>query len=172
MSCCSALSFEVLYDSTDAELGRLRSAAADPDHSSPASETRLYAQPYVVSEASADRDGWMAGRRLADLRRRVAALTELDDGAERALPAGQLHLLREALHISPEIAQRRFETLCARYPGADTAALAGPNGSLFWRQPAEPDQPDGPTVTGLLDAMNAVGFLAATPQGVTSGAAS
>jgi hypothetical protein len=163
---CSALSFEVLYDSTDAALGRLRTAISSADPDEPAGQVRLYAQPYVVTEAPAELDGWMVGRHFSDLRRRVAVLTEFDGSAERVLPASQIHLLRDALHISPEVARARFETLRSRYPDAGVTGLAGPAGDLFWRQP------DGTSITGLLDAMNAVGFLAEAAQAVSSGATS
>jgi hypothetical protein len=162
---CSALSFEVLYDSADSDLDRLRAAVTLVDPAAPAGRARLYAQPYVVTEEPSGLDDWMAGRHITDLRRRVGILTEFDETGERALPASQVHLLRDALHISPEIAERRFEALRARYPGAEAETLAGPTGSLFW-------EAGDSTITGLLDAMNAAGFLDTDPQASTSEGAS
>jgi hypothetical protein len=153
---CSAISFEVLYDSTDPDLGRLRADATvleAADGHGPGAVSHLIAQPYVVSDQPNSKGPWAAGRHWDDLRRRTALLSEYGDDGERILPASQVHRLREALFISRSAAEARFESLQARYPSTDAEALAGPDGRLFWSEPG------GRVVTGLLDAMNAAPFV-------------
>jgi hypothetical protein len=154
---CSAISFEVLYDSTDPDLGRLRAGAVvperDPDQIGRNTAARLTAQPYVVSDGPDTPGTWAAGRHWDELRRRAAALSKYGDDGERALPASQVQGLRDALFISRPVAEARFESLRNRYPDAHAEALAGPAGNLFWRDSG------GQMVTGLLDAMNASPFL-------------
>jgi len=150
---CSAMSFEILYDSTDPELGRLRASTTfrEPGAGGSAGQVgRLVAQPYLLS---GDPGGWAAGRHWDDLLRRVTALSGFDADGERALPAGQVHALREALFISRPVAESRFQDLRTRYPDGGADALSGPGGALFW------EQPDGQLVSGLLDAMNAAPFI-------------
>lgn len=144
---CSAMAFHVLYDSNDARLDRLRTgspgAAQRPTH-------HLSAQPYVVSEIE-DRAGWMRGRRWDDLLARMNAISARDDDGERRLPASQLHKLRQALFIGPDVADARLANLQARYRSRGLEFLCGDVNSLFWSEP-------GPTprrVTGLLDALDA-----------------
>jgi hypothetical protein len=158
---CSAISFEVLYDSTDPDLGRLRAGSAVPEHgpggTGSDTVTRLIAQPYVVSDGPDSLGPWAAGRHWEELRRRAAALARYGDDGERALPASQVQGLRDALFISRPVAEARFESLRTRYPGAHAEELAGPDGDLFWAEP------DGQVVTGLLDAMNASAFIGGYP---------
>nr|WP_267593623.1 hypothetical protein [Carbonactinospora thermoautotrophica] len=145
---CAGLAFHVLYDSSDADLARLRGQATLGDG------TRLVAQPYVVSDVPAD-EGWMRGRHWHDLVRRVAALRAVDEDGERLLPAAQLHDLRAGLFLGREVADARFANLVSRYRGRGLEALAGTGDSLFWAEPS------GRYVTGLLDALDAADFVSA-----------
>ncbi|MGC5234470.1 Cas10/Cmr2 second palm domain-containing protein [Streptomyces albogriseolus] len=152
----SALAFHVLYDSSGVDLERIR-AGTDVEDAS------LVAQPYVVG-AAPEGNVWARGRTWADLRRRVKALRarqvegngEEGEASERLLPAAQLHDLREALFLGPEVADARLENLLPRFGARGLAELAGHSGggdSLFWAEPS------GRRVTGLLDAMAAESFL-------------
>jgi hypothetical protein len=144
---CSALAFHVLYDSTDADLDRLRTAATvGPD-------VRLFVQPYVVSDGVGD-VGWMRGRQWDDLVRRVTALDRRDVEGGRLLPGSQMHDLRESLFIGRAAADARLGNLWSRYERRGLDALVGDRRSLFWPSPG------GGWQTGLLDAMDASGFVA------------
>ncbi|WP_289007922.1 Cas10/Cmr2 second palm domain-containing protein [uncultured Thermomonospora sp.] len=140
-----ALSFHVLHESAVARLARLREEMTLPDG------TRLTAQPYVVGEVGADPRGWARHRHWTDLRRRIAALTCTDEDGRRVLSGAQAHDLRAGLFHGPDVADARYRLLTHRIgDGAD--GVAGASGSLFWEF-------EGRKFTGLLDAMNAVGFL-------------
>lgn len=152
----SALSFHVLYDSKQTELRQLRAQSTvpgTPRGSADEGQTLLVAQPYVVGPP---RPGvpWARGRHWTDLLARVAALTARGEDGERMLPASQMHALREVLFSRPDVADARFATVRGRYGDRGLDAVAGEDGSLFW-----PSEPDGPWMTGLLDAMDAVGFV-------------
>ncbi|MER6274445.1 hypothetical protein [Streptomyces sp900105755] len=158
---CSAVSFHVLYDSSGADLDRIRDRqqfAGAPD----GGEIRLVAQPYVVSDVPDDHE-WAWGRRWRDLERRVAVLAARDDEGERVLPAAQLHDLREALFLGRAVADGRFANLRQDYGARGLDELSGTPDSLFWQEPPQ-QHDDGRThgaawVTGLLDAMDVDGFL-------------
>lgn len=142
---CSALSFHVLYDSSEADLNRIRARGTGPD------AARLSAQPYVVSDVAEECE-WTRGRRWGDLTRRVTALAARDDEGERHLPASQLHDLRQALFLGRSVADARFGSLLPRYP--DLEQLDEGQGSLFWRETGS-----GSEITGFLDALDAAAFL-------------
>ncbi|WP_405526727.1 hypothetical protein OG426_30230 [Streptomyces canus] len=153
---CSGLSFHVLYDSTQADLGRLREQCTLADTPAQAAEdgmTRLVAQPYVVGGQGPD-VAWVRGRRWTDLLDRVAALTARGPDGERLLPSSQVHALREALFVGPRVADAQFAVLRGRYGGRGLERVGGDAGSLFWRE-----EPGGRWMCGLLDAMDAVGFV-------------
>ncbi|MGW5200396.1 Cas10/Cmr2 second palm domain-containing protein [Streptomyces spiralis] len=174
---CSALSFHVLYDSSGADLHRIRRQitltelpqrppAQQPDEAAAQTaaqaardgRTVLCAQPYVVS-ASQQEAPWARGRHWRDLEQRVAALASRGDEGERKLPASQLHELREGLFLGPAVADARLENLLPDYGERGLRQLLGDPGSLFWQeQRRDPGRP-GRWVTGLLDAMDAEGFL-------------
>lgn len=171
---CSALSFHVLYDSSDASLERLRDQVTFTSETvhvaegdAPAaqqSETLLLAQPYVVGAGRQDAP-WARGRHWSDLLRRVAALVERDEDGERLLPASQLHELREALFLGSEVADARFRGLLPRYEARGLLELAGGPRSLFWQEEVQGKEglEPGRWVCGLLDALDAEGFV---PVGV------
>ncbi len=140
-----ALSFHVLYESAVAELSRLREETTLPDG------TRLTAQPYVVGDVIADPHGWAGHRHWNDLLRRVAALTRTDEDGRRVLSGAQAHDLRGGLFHGRGVADARYRLLADRV-GRHADGLAGESGSLFW-------EVEGQGLTGLLDAMNATGFL-------------
>ncbi|MFE1412233.1 hypothetical protein ACFW6F_15705 [Streptomyces sp. NPDC058746] len=146
---CSALSFHVLYDSSSADLSRIRLRQTVAG----AEETRLTAQPYVVSDFDSE-SAWVEGRRWSDLLGRVGAVAARGEEGERLLPVSQLHDLREALFQGREVADGRLDNLRGRYGRRGIDALLGGRASLFWR-PSE----DDPWTTGLLDAMDAEQFL-------------
>ncbi|MEO3807199.1 hypothetical protein [Nonomuraea sp. B1E8] len=140
-----ALSFHVLYESAFADLERLRAGTTLPDG------TRLTAQPYVVGDPGHDPTGWSSHRHWNDLRRRVGALSRTNDDGDKVLAGGQTHDLRAGLFVGKDVADSRFSLLATRLGGVVTD-LAGDERSLFWTH-------DGAAHTGLLDAMDAVGFL-------------
>ncbi|MFC7811772.1 hypothetical protein [Streptomyces olivaceus] len=153
---CSGLSFHVLYDSTQADLSRLRgqcTLAGSPVAGAGDGVTRLVAQPYVVGDP-APGAAWVRGRRWEDLLGRVAALTARGADGERLLPSSQVHALREALFAGPGVADAQFAGVRGRYGGRGLEAVGGDSGSLFWQE-----EPDGSWVCGLLDAVDAVGFV-------------
>ncbi|MBH5135218.1 hypothetical protein I3J14_34795 [Streptomyces sp. HB-N217] len=154
---CSGLSFHVLYDSTQAGLGRLRDpctlAGTPAGAGAGEGTTRLVAQPYVVGDRGAG-VAWVRGRRWADLLDRVAALTARVADGERLLPSSQVHALREALFAGPRVADAQFAVLRGRYGGRGLERVGGDAESLFWRE-----EPGGRWVCGLLDAMDVVGFV-------------
>ncbi|WP_103938430.1 Cas10/Cmr2 second palm domain-containing protein [Thermomonospora echinospora] len=141
-----ALSFHVLYESAVAELSRLREETTLPDG------TRLTAQPYVVGDVTKDPHGWARHRHWNDLLRRIAALTRTDEeDGRRVLSGAQAHDLRGGLFHGRGVADARYRLLADRL-GRDADDLAGEGRSLFWKV-------EGQALTGLLDAMNATGFL-------------
>jgi hypothetical protein len=159
---CSGLSFHVLYDSTQAELGRLReqcTLAGVPEGAGDGGVTRLVAQPYVVGDP-APGSAWVRGRRWADLLERVAALVERGPDGEQLLPSSQVHGLREALFAGPRAADARFALLRGRYGGRGLDRVGGGSGGLFWQE-----EPGGRWVCGLLDAMDAAGFVPVAASG-------
>lgn len=145
-----ALSFHVLYESAFADLGRLRAETTLLDG------TRLTAQPYVVGEAGPDGEGWSEHRHWDDLRNRVRTLTRTNEDGDRIVAAGQAHDLRAGLFLGTDVADARFAMLALRLRdgGGAVENLGGDGGSLFW------SGVDG-AQTGLLDAMDAIGFVPA-----------
>ncbi|MFF4652624.1 hypothetical protein [Streptomyces sp. NPDC001380] len=169
---CSALSFHVLHDSSGADLDRIRGQMEVADGIRGGGPPRegggalLTAQPYVVGDARRDAP-WVRGRHWDDLLQRasaVAARSEDGDGGqggdgERRLPASQLHELREALFLGPDVAQARYSNLLPRYGDRGLRTLGDGADSLFWRERRTRDGGPGRRVTGLLDALDADGFL-------------
>jgi len=168
---CSALDFHVLYDSTAADLARIRAGLTRME---PAADgvagmdtmSRLVAHPYVVTPL--DRLGlthasaWVRRHHWTRTEARVAALrattTGDAEGEVLALPRGQLHGLRSALFVGRSVAEARYAALRHRYPegAVAVAALGGDDGLLFWRED------DGVHETGLLSALDALDFLPAS----------
>ncbi|EFC81114.1 hypothetical protein [Parafrankia sp. EUN1f] len=170
----SALSFHVVTDSTASTLRDLRRALTIDG-------TSLVAQPYVTTPGATG--GWLHGRHYDDLCQRVALITDrsgqhgapIPDGLahgesggysarERALPASQLHELREALFSGAEVARGLFQQMLPRYGSAGLREIGGPDGDLFFDvdpPPAGTSRPhELPTrMTGLLDAMAAVDLM-------------
>jgi hypothetical protein len=152
----SAVAFHVAYDSTEVELARIRATTSrEPGVS-------LVSQPYLVSDPQVEGDRldreWAAGRRWEDLCRQVAALSRRGEDGELALPASQMHSLREALFVARETADARFVSLDRRYAAAGLREMAADGDaplSLFRRDTS------GAYRTSLLDAMDAAGFLPA-----------
>ncbi|CAL9672478.1 hypothetical protein SUDANB176_07505 (plasmid) [Streptomyces sp. enrichment culture] len=149
---CSSLSFHVLYDSTGADLARIRGQQTSGNVS-------LVAQPYVVSDVPQERAAWVRGRHWRDLERRVAVLAARDEDGERLLPTSHMHDLRSTLFSGRQAADARFTNLRGRFGERGLDALAGEEGSLYWQEPAPDGDGPGRLLTGLLDAMDAEGFL-------------
>lgn len=139
----SALSFHVLFESAFADLERLRRQQTVADE-----DTFLTGQPYVVGDAG-DAE-WARHRHWDDLERRVAALTDRQDGT-LVISAGQAHELRSALFRGHRAADARL-AMVSTWLGEDAVKGLADDGSLFW-------QDGGIRRTGLLDAMNAAPFL-------------
>ncbi len=160
---CSALDYQVLFDTSGAHLARIRGRLEAPDGG------RLTARPYVVtpfdelSGASIGAD-W-AGRhhycREDDgwsLRGAITALAERDrqDGeadVRPVLPRSQQHALHDALYLGRGAADERLVQIRHRY-GDDgywqrlLGSDDGKGGSLFFE-----DSLEDATMTRLLDAM-------------------
>ena len=158
---CSALDFQVVFDTSGAELEPIRERMTGP------AGERLTMRPYVVTPLAdlAGRRGedWARRRHYRDgspsLTRAIEALLRraTDDDFEDAahLPRSQAHALHDALYQGREIADGRLRQIEHRYGGFDWESLTGParDGarSLLVPDPAEP----GKERVGayLLDAM-------------------
>ncbi len=155
---CSALDFHVLYDSTGAQLPRIRRQLERPD-------AVMHGRPYVVtalgalSEASSDAQAWARARDVQMLDTRVRALEEArEDTAGR----NQILAMRAALQETPSAASARAAGIVRRHP-ALAAHLDGEDGELFVDVPDARDGTPRPT-SRLLDVLDA---HALTPGGLT-----
>ncbi|GAA5075662.1 hypothetical protein HNP84_005951 [Thermocatellispora tengchongensis] len=147
----SALAFAVLHESAAPDLKRIRGAVPIVEDLSGS------ASPYIVGRGAADPRA--EHRRWSDLERRVNALTRDEPGTGGPLiPRGAAHDLREGVCLGEKVVASRVTALRHRFEGdqARTQALAElteDDGGLVWAE-------DGTKVTGLLDAMAALPFLA------------
>lgn len=158
---CSALDFHVLYDTRSTTLEAIRNKLSFLTEN-----TLLYNRPYVVSnidqilqqitERQLEIRNWLKSHHWSELRRRVRALLNQEDG-HRALPNSQMHALREGLFMGRDGADGQYALIRKRYEnkGITQVAAAEQSDSLFWV-----DAMTEPThyVTGLLDAMDAADF--------------
>lgn len=148
---CSALDFHILFDSVHTELDDIRKRL-----STDGGNTHLNAAPYVVTPLTdlvdAGDTGWAEDHHLSGLLDRVKALSSPgEDGARRAIPNSQAHVLREALFQGRKVADGRFAELHPRYPALE-AFFEGGEVSLFRRRD------DKHYETRFLDALTSASF--------------
>ncbi|MEU1882050.1 hypothetical protein ABZ470_32515 [Streptosporangium sp. NPDC020072] len=151
----SALSFVALFESSAPDLGRIRSSAALSGGGGRS------ASPYLVGAGCAN--GLASGRRWGDLLEGVAALRRRDPvSGEVLLPGGLVHELREGMRLGEEVATSRFELARRRFEkdAVRTGALLAlaRDGGLTWTDP------EGRTVTRLLDVLAARPFVPEGPE--------
>jgi hypothetical protein len=153
---CSALDFQVLFDSSGGQLKPVRNRMAASDNS------RLYARPYVVTPparwagATADARAW-AEARLFDQADGKPALSEAADALARkgdednALPRSQLQALLGALDSGADAVDAQFQLIRHRYD-CPWSVVTDDEKRLFFD---EPDIAEERIVkrTRLLDAM-------------------
>ncbi len=163
---CSAFDFQILFDTSGAELEPIRERMRSIDDRN----ARLTFRPYVVtamdgagpSKLKAEGDpNWLRQHHYERLGTAVQALERpagKSDGREedRALPQTQQHALRAALHQGPTTADARLAEIKHRYGGDNGVgwdALLHGSSSLFLD--AETDD-EGKQIkrTYLLDAMD------------------
>lgn len=162
---CSALDYHILYDSSGADLDRIRNRMrVDGD----AEATYLYAKPYVVTreappETCIGRE-WTKRRTWKKLACKIKAMNkpDSDDENHRALPNSMLHDLREGMFLGREGADARMKLYRKRYQHNEFDKLLADEqgeGSLFWKEERE-DKGDKKTVyvTGFLDALDLIEF--------------
>lgn len=165
----SALDYHVLYDSSGADLNRLR-AEQTVDMGS----VRLYSRPYVVTpeedlknfnaddqEKQQGVDRWRRHRHWTELRKRVEAMEEPDaqDLNRKALPSSMLNDLREGLFMGKEVADARMKLNWTRYQKDKTKKELF---ALLLCNTAQPSlfdsDDDNASITGFLDALDIVEF--------------
>lgn len=148
-----SLDFAVVHDSSAISAGGLRNMAED---------VRLFGGPYILLDEAV-----RGGRQGADtglgpnlerrdwerLKRKVEAFRMVNCDGDRALPAAQSHVLRQAVANGPDEANRALGLIRQRYPVLNQ--LVEENDSLFWRAPTDDRGPNGPYVTAYLDVMEA-----------------
>lgn len=156
----TALDFHVLYDSADADLGRIRRQLQTRTEGA-----SLTARPYIIGAPATGlppaATAWMAARPWSWLDQVQGRALPGGTGVASHLPNSILHALRDAAHDGVAMADARLRATLGREmkeaPERMSAwtALVGDTGlataSLFV------DTPDGP-VTRLLDALDIVGL--------------
>jgi hypothetical protein len=156
---CSALDYHVLYDTSRADLQRIRGQLQVDSGA-----TVLVGRPYVVTPGehlgAAQHDIWIAHRTWGQLYDRIEAVRKEDPASRhrRLLPNSMLHGLRESLFLGHQQADARMRLVRQRYRTDGFDVLLGDRegqGSLFWQE--RHAEQDGHT-TGFLDALDLVGF--------------
>ncbi len=167
---CSAIDVHVLYDSSGADLERIRSKLELDD-----GQVQLTARPFVVTNLEPINDAdeaamkWAKRRHWSELLRRTKLILAQDDAANgnegrRKLPNSMLHDLRESLFLGKEEAMARLKLYIERYGklGLKEWAEDGEH-PLFW---SEEDQDVGTNgiketrfFTTFLDAMDLAEFV-------------
>ncbi len=155
---CSALDYHILYDSSGADLERIRKKLEVDS-----GKTRLYARPYVVTPTdnlvSAKDQDWIGKRSWAQIEKRVEAMLAKEEGDEgrHRLPRSMLHDLREGLFLGRKEADARMRLAQGRYEEQGFGKLVvKENGadSLFWK----PKEDETIYETNFLDALDVVEF--------------
>lgn len=151
---CSAIDFHILYDSSDVELGKIRSKLEMDDGTE---KTKLYKRPYVVTPQAelkcAVASAWAKFHCWESLEELVQALKDTKDGRYK-LPNSQMHDLRTGLFLGKQLADARFKLIYHRYIESGIHKLQGDPNSLFQQEPTS-----NIYITGLLDAIEAAEFL-------------
>ncbi|MBL8149235.1 MAG: hypothetical protein JNN15_04835, partial [Blastocatellia bacterium] len=146
---CSALDFHVLYDSSNAELKRIRKQLT-------VKNARLVARPYVVTSGlelvTQESKNWIANRSWKKLSDCVDAILARDENDQnrRKLPNSQLHIICEGLFLGKEEADARMNLIKDRYKEQGFDVLLEGD-SLFFEENKH-------VITGFIDAMDAAGF--------------
>jgi hypothetical protein len=164
----SAFDFHVLYDSSGADLVRIRAA-----RTADGGATCLWGGPYVVvgedlpATLAGPARAWLGRRDVALLDQRVEAIRERRDG-RRLLPASMLHQLRSDMFDGAASADDRLRLLWARYRDQGLGRLVERDGD----EPSLFRQGEAGRVTGFLDALDIVDLwpLAAPEPGQWEGA--
>jgi CRISPR RNA silencing complex Cmr2 subunit-like protein len=161
---CSALDYHILYDSSGADLDRIRNRMPVDENMEAA---YLYARPYVVTRETPPEirsREWTKHRTWEKLASQVKAMSkpDSDDENHRALPNSMLHDLREGLFMGRKGADARMKLYRKRYQHNEFDKLladAQGEGSLFWKEERE-DKGDKKIVyvTGFLDALDLIEF--------------
>ena len=143
---CSVIDFEVVQDTGDVDLRRLRAELERTE------QVRLTLRPYAVTDPAGlgDTEQWGERHSWQRLASRCAAVRE-------GLPSSPLHALQELLLVLPDRAERRYQALCARHPGAN--ALATADGQLLADVPAPRATQPEVRHSGLIDALVAAPYL-------------
>jgi hypothetical protein len=184
---CASLDAHVLFDTSDADLTRIREQLTVADGPGPdARAAVLTARPYVVTERRDFDDAldegsrqWVRPRRWSKLQEALTALAGLqsrsdEDGA--GVARTQVQRLRAALFHGPARADAELARAGGRHGDALAPLLPDPPhdgggtgpASLFWSE----NRPDDHCreVTRLLDAIELREFAAATPSSPAQGA--
>jgi hypothetical protein len=157
---CSALDYHILYDSSGADLERIREKLKVDNGA-----THLYARPYVVTPAAnltnAEDQNWLDKRTWMQLEERVRAMwaEEKDEDGRRLLPNSMLHDLREGLFQGYKEADARMKLVQQRYDDKGFNKLVVKRNdadSLFWEAEAKQGKPI--YETNFLDALDVVEF--------------
>ena len=169
---CSALDYHILYDSSGADLKRIRNRMrVDGD----GEVAYLYARPYLVTREAPPKTcsglEWTKRRMWEKLARQIKAMSkpDSDDGNHRALPNSMLHDLREGLFLGRKGADARMKLYRKRYQHNEFDKLladAQGEGTLFWKE-ERADKGDEKTgyVTGFLDALDLIEFCEFEDEG-------
>ncbi|ADP71119.1 hypothetical protein Rvan_1880 [Rhodomicrobium vannielii ATCC 17100] len=167
---CSALDFQVVFDSSGGKLEPIRDRLILEDADK--TKTSLTMRPYVVTpqerlEAATDEaKEWAERRHYSEGERSllcaVAALLKKPDpdkerGDDAFLPRSQAHALREAIYLGRKVADGRLAQIHHRYPNFAWESLTGNSRSLFvddgtWKD--EEGNEHRLVGTYLLDAMD------------------
>ncbi|GIX04039.1 MAG: hypothetical protein KatS3mg113_1045 [Planctomycetaceae bacterium] len=159
----AAIDFHILYDTSDAQLERIRDAWRVDD-----GKTLLTGRPYLVlsyAGAGSARDQASSStpsvypRDFTRLLEMLRAVKDHDPFEEQPkLPNKLLHELRHALFLGRNLADARLKLTFSRYADLGLKNLLGSQHSLFWRVQAPEEEAQVLYRTGLLDALDTAEF--------------
>ena len=110
---CSAMDFQILYDSSFTELSEIRQRLLVDN-----GKTRLTAKPYVVTPKNDLEEveaGWAKNHHVNDLLTRIEIFLQKDKENRPVLPNTQVHNLREGLFLGKKEADGRLQLIFERY---------------------------------------------------------
>lgn len=147
---CSAMDFQVIYDSSFTELSEARKRLIVDN-----GKTRLTAKPYVVTPKDNIKEfEWANQHHINDLLfTRIAELLKKDDEGRPQLPRSQAHSLREALFLGIKEADGRLNLIFERYKSRLEKFLETSESNTLFRETEE-----GHWETRFLDALEAAAF--------------
>ena len=153
---CSAIDFNILYDSSVVDLDNIRDRLSIED-----GNTQLYNRPYVVTSPSQlqpvsdDAKEWVEFHSWSKLCHQVQALKATDDETgDRLLPTSQMHDLRNGLFQGRAASDAQIALIQKRYSNNGFAQLIESSGSLFAQSLEGPIH-----CTRFLDALDSLGIL-------------